>query len=323
MLKYKYFHSPEYGRMLSSLCYLIWFILAGQLRRNSLTLWVSLVLSGMVVLWVSIETQRERWDLRHRRVSKGGPTYGQIMDREIMEQAYFVLSSAFPFGTACAPSFLIATSTVRHNSVQSQWGFMYYSYWVIFNIYLAFLMPILTLSCINTLVDPENDAWVWLWSRPLPRSGIYLAQWIGTLPWVFILNIGTLAALAIAGGSYGQKSLFLYTPFLALGILSFTSLFHFIHIFFHKPIVVGLLYVFFYETLTGGLPGSIKLLSLTFHIRSLLYNVAQADRNPVQLLLLSEVASWETAMSFLLSATLILTLLGAWLFGKYERKEIT
>jgi hypothetical protein len=313
----------KYINTLSAWFYMIWFIFGGQLRRSSLTLWVSITLSGMVVLWVSIETQRERWDLRHRRVSRGGPTYGQILNIAIFEQAYFVSSSAFPHGTAIAPAILATSNIIRHNYVQSQWSFMYYSNWVIYGVYLVFLMPILTLSCVNTLIDPENDAWVWLWSRPLPRSSIYLAQWIGTLPWVFLLNIGTLLALAIAGGTHGRKAFYLYTPSILLGLVAFTSLFHFIHILFRRPIVIGLIYVFFFETLTGGLPGGIKLLSLTFHIRSVMYNVAKAEGNPVELLSFSEIASPETASGFLFSATIILTLIGAWLSGRCERREIT
>jgi hypothetical protein len=314
--------SFKYRNIVFSWFYLIWFILAGQLRRSSLTLWVSTILSGVVVLWVSIETQRDRWDLRQRRISRAGPTYGQILDRAIMEQAYVVLSAQFPAGTAGATIILTPSILLRLNSIQSQMGFMYYSYWIMYGVYLGFLMPLLILSCVNTLIDPENDAWVWLWSRPLPRSSIYLAQWVGTLPWIFLLNFGVLTALALAGGIYGRKSLFLYSPSIALGIFALASLFHFFHILFRRPVVIGLIYVFFFESLVGNLPGSIRLLSLTFHIRSLMYSAAQAEGYQVELLLFPEATSADTAAGVLLSATVLLTFLGAWLSSYRERKEI-
>ncbi|MBA2226323.1 MAG: hypothetical protein WHU94_04935 [Thermogemmata sp.] len=312
----------KYRNIVLSWFYLIWFILAGQLRRNSLTLWVSTILSGVVVLWVSIETQRDRWDLRQRRIARAGPTYGQILDRAIMEQAYAVLSSQFPAGTAGAVPLLIPSTLLRLNQIQSHLGFMHYSYWIMYGVYLGFLMPLLTLSCVNTLIDPENDAWVWLWSRPLPRSSIYLAQWIGTLPWIFLLNFGVLTALALAGGTYGRRSLFLYSLSIMLGIFALASLFHFFHILFRRPVVIGLIYVFFFESLVGNLPGSVKLLSLTFHIRSLMYRAAQAEGYQVELLLFPEAATWEAAVGFLLFVTVLLTLLGAWLSSYRERREI-
>lgn len=320
MAQSKFFSSvPNYGNVVASWFYLVWFILGGRLRRSSLTLWVSTILSGIVVLWVSLETQRERWDLRQRRISREGPTYGQLIDLAIMEQAYVVLSAQSLAGITPATTLLVPSTYLRLNHVQSQWGFMYYSYWIMYGVYLGFLMPLLTLSCVNTLIDSENDAWVWLWSRPLPSGAVYIAQWVGTLPWVFLLNFGVLIALAVAGGTYGCKSLFLYSQSIMLGIFALASLFHFFHILFRRPVVIGLIYVFFFESLVGNLPGSIKLLSLTFHIRSLMYSAAQAEGCHVELLLFPESASVDTATGVLLSATVLLTLMGAWLSSRRER----
>jgi hypothetical protein len=142
------------------------------------------------------------------------------------------------------------------------------------------------------------------------------------LPWIFLLNFSVLAALALAGGIYGQKSLFLYSPSIMLGIFALASLFHFFHILFRRPVVIGLIYVFFFESLVGNLPGSVKLLSLTFHIRSLMYSAAQAEGYQVELLLFPEATSADTAAGVLLSATVLLTLLGAWLSSYRERREI-
>ena len=101
---------------------------------------------------------------------------------------------------------------------------------------------------------------VWLMTRPIPRPGIYLAKYFGTLPWAVLFGIGGFAALCLAGGEYGAR----HRAVLAGGGDRdgdlFTPLFHLIGAIFRRPVVVGLVYVFFFEAVVGSLPGSLKLL---------------------------------------------------------------
>ena len=89
--------------------------------------------------------------------------------------------------------------------------------------------------------------------------------------------------------------------------------------------VVGLIYVFFFETLVANLPGSLKQLSLNYYVRSLLYNEATSEVTTVAPDTLDVYAPTDptTAWVTVLLATIGLTLLGMWLFGSQEPKDET
>ena len=84
-----------------------------------------------------------------------------------------------------------------------------------------------------------------------------------------------------------------------LATISFSALFHLIGAIFRRPVVVGLVYVFFFEALVGSLPGSLKLLSLTFYARCLMYNAAETAGYPVEMLEVSQTVTSPTAWAVL------------------------
>ena len=103
----------------------------------------------------------------------------------------------------------------------------------------------------------------------------------------------------------------MYWPAAALATVAFAALFHLIGAIFRRPVVVGLVYVFFFEALVGSLPGSLKLLSLTFYARSLMYNEAAAAGLPGRdAASVSQAVSSTTAWAVLASATVGLTCAG-------------
>ena len=139
---------------------------------------------------------------------------------------------------------------------------------------MGFVLPLFTLSYATGAfgTDRETRSLVWLMTRPIPRSGIYLAKFVGTLPWCLAFGLGGFAAMCLAGGPIGREALARYWPAAAMATLAFASLFHLVGAIFRRPVVVGLVYVFFFEAVVAALPGSLKLLSLTFYARSLMYN---------------------------------------------------
>ncbi|MCS7270833.1 MAG: hypothetical protein NZ703_07085 [Gemmataceae bacterium] len=311
---------PYWGGMGRAWLYLVGFVCWGQLRRSSVSLWTAAAVTGVVVIWVALETHAGRWELRQRRMVRNGPRYGQFWQCAVYEHlALTTGSTAGPTGAAVAAVCLGVAPALQAPLVQQRWGFMNFSIWVIHGVYLGFLLPVLTLACVHTFVDAENEAWVWIWSRPLPRSGLYLAQWLGTLPWSVAVTLGSLGGLALAGGTFGHLAWQLYLWPALIGTLAFTALFHVIHVFFRRPVVIGLIYVFFFEYLIGSLPGSLKQLSLTFHTRSLMYNSAQIAGYPVEMLPLTDPSSPVVAWWVLGGATVALLCGGAWLYRRWER----
>ena len=169
--------------------------------------------------------------------------------------------------------------------------------------------------------ERESRSLIWLLTRPMPRSAIYLAKYLGTLPWCLLFSLGGFAVLGLAGGEPGRTALRLFWPAALAGTLALSALFHLFGALFRWPVVIGLVYVFFFEILVAILPGSLKLLSLTFYARCLMYNEAVAAGYPGTMLEVSGPVSSETAWAVLVSATLGLTLLGMKLFSRLEHRD--
>jgi hypothetical protein len=107
-----------------------------------------------------------------------------------------------------------------------------------------------------------------------------------------------------------------------LATLAFASLFHLVGAIFRRPVVVGLVYVFFYEAVVAALPGSLKLFSLTFYARCLMYNEAATAGYPVELLpAMAGAVSNETAWSVLIAVTIGINALGMWLFSRLDYRD--
>ena len=159
----------------------------------------------------------------------------------------------------------------------------------------------------------------------MPRWSVYLAKFLGGLPWCLLASGGGFVVLCLAGGSLGQRALQTYWPAVVAGTISFAALFHLIGALFRRPAVVGLVYIFFFETLVANLPGSLKQLSLNYYVRSLLYNEATANLSVVTPESLDVYAPLDssTAWATLIGVTLVLTLIGGYLFGRQEPQEET
>ncbi|MBN9517510.1 hypothetical protein J0H58_03170, partial [bacterium] len=133
--------------------------------------------------------------------------------------------------------------------------------------------------------------------------------------------VGAFAALCLAGADLGREALALYWPAAAGATVAFSALFHLVGAAFRRPVVVGLVYVFFFEALVAALPGSLKLLSLSFYARSVIYNEAVAAGYPGPMLEVPGAVSSATAWTVLALATAALLALGAWRFARAEYRD--
>jgi ABC-2 type transport system permease protein len=205
------------------------------------------------------------------------------------------------------------------------WAFLNFSRWVIFGVYLGFLLPLFTLAFASGAMGTEREdrTLIWLLSRPLPRSAIYLAKFVGVLPWCLVVAFAGFSALCLAGGELGIRAFVTFWPAVIAGAVAFSALFHLIGAVFRRPAVLGLVYIFFFELLVANLPGSLKRLSLNYYVRSLLYNEATTAAPAVtpETLDVYEPVSAVTAWAVLLTAAVLLTLLGMWLFTRHEPKD--
>lgn len=200
-----------------------------------------------------------------------------------------------------------------------------FSRWVVFLLFLGFLLPLFSLSFATGALGQEREgrSLVWLMTRPLPRSGVYLAKFLGMLPWCLGLTVGGFGLLCLAGGETGRRAFPLYAPGIFAGTVAFAALFHLFGALLPRPSIVGLLYAFFFETLLSELPipGTLKRLSINYYTRCLLYSAAQTQDVPVESSSLFVPVSPTTAWAVLMGATVGLTVLGMWLFAKMEHRD--
>ncbi|MFO0850259.1 MAG: ABC transporter permease [Gemmataceae bacterium] len=285
--------------------------------------WVAAGLLGVLAVTVAVISHGPAgWGLPNRYSFRFQSTFRNAPDRLNQLQA-------FPMGSTSAAVNLALTGPFRAVLADRQylddWAFLNFSRWVVFTMYLGFLLPLFTLAYASGAMGGEREGrtLIWLTTRPLPRWAIYLAKLLGVLPWCLLASVGGFAVLCLCGGELGRRALATYWPAAVAGTVGFAALFQLIGAVFRRPAVVGLVYVFFFETLVANLPGSLKQLSLNFYTKSLLYNEATSALASVRPETLDVYAPADpaTAWGTLLAAAAGLTLLGMWLFGRQEPRD--
>ena len=312
--------------------------------------WVALGLLGITVGWVAAVTSSPAgWGLENRRARRFPITYREYGEQLLPPNRYQALENSLPLGytrqipeterpahpiETPAPldplrdSFQNLLLSIPHAILSSptflkNWAFANYTRAAMLGAYLGFILPLFTLAYASGAIGADREArsMIWLMTRPIPRWAIYLAKFVGTLPWCLAFSCGGFVALCLAGGPLGREALGLYWPAAVAGTIAFSALFHLIGAVFRRPVVVGLVYIFFFEALVAALPGSLKLLSLTFYARSLMYNGATASGYPGGMLDVPGAVHPATAWGVLTAATVGLTGLGMWLFTRTEYRD--
>lgn len=317
--------------------------------------WVALGLLGIVTTWVAVVTASPAgWGLENRRVRRTHITYREYAEQLRPKARYDALEEPAdklhnyeklparpgrpprvpsPFETPAPlnplrdsltslvlsiPHAVLSSEKFRHD-----WAFTNFSGAAILGAYLGFVLPLFTLAYATAAIGGERESrsLVWLMTRPLPRSAVYLAKFLGTLPWCLLFSVGGFAVICLAGGQLGREAFRIYWPAAIAGTVALSALFHLIGAIFRRPVIVGLVYVFFFEFLVASLPGSLKLLSLTFYVRSLMYNGAAAAGYPGEMVNVAQPVSSETAWAVLAAVSVGLTGLGMWLFARTEYRD--
>jgi ABC-type transport system involved in multi-copper enzyme maturation permease subunit len=215
-----------------------------------------------------------------------------------------------------------AAAAMRAGLDQS--GFYVFSTWIVFSLFVGFLLPIWSLSFASEALGGEREGHtlVWLLTRPLPRSSIYLAKFVALLPWSLALNIGGFALLCFLAGGPGREAFRLYWPAVTAATLAFSALFHLLSACFRRAAVVGLVYAFFLETVFGSLPGYMKRVSISFYVRCLMFEAArERGMEPIKPSVYLPVAG-SVAWCVLLGLTVALLVTGMVVFSRSEYADL-
>jgi hypothetical protein len=279
--------------------------------------WIALGLLVFALALVAINTARGAWSMQQWRYPyRAGPTFGQWADQ------VQVLAGALD-GSAGGQA-IVGGVTAAVRGVIQQSGFMVFSRWVVFTIFLSFLLPLWSLSFATEAFggDRENNSLVWLLTRPLSRPAVYLAKFVALLPWSLALNLGGFGLLCLAAGPPGGLAFRLYWPAVLWATLAFSALFFFMGAFFRRPAVMAIVYAFFLEVIFGNMPGYLKRISIGFYTRCMMYEVAadygvQPERPDIFL-----PVDGATAVAVLAVLTVALLALGMVVFARSEYREI-
>jgi ABC-2 type transport system permease protein len=319
--------------------------------------WVSFGLLGLITLWVAAVTLGPAgWGLEDRRVRRTAVTYRQYAEQLLPQNRYAALTpddrpSGFPplhnYGTPPPPPqrpvnaveyptpfhptgdairsliLSIPHAVLNSEKFRRDWRFANFARVIPLGVFVGFVLPLFTLAFASGALGTEREArsLIWLTTRPLPRSAIYLATFLGAVPWCVAFAVGGFAVLCAAAGPVGREAFAAFWPAAAGGTVAFAALFHLVGAAVRRPVVVGLVYVFFFEALVAALPGSLKLLSLSFYARSLIYNEAVAAGYPGAMLDVPDPVSAGTAWAVLAAATAALLAAGAWRFATAEYRD--
>jgi ABC-2 type transport system permease protein len=296
-------------------CYLVWLSWQRQARARQMV-WIALALLVFAVLLVAIFTAAGTWSMSRHRWNRQGPTIGQWAD-EIQMLMSVCDASAGGQGLQAA-----VAASVRGYIDQS--GFLVYSRWIVFSIFLSFLLPLWSLSFATEALggERESNSLVWLLCRPLPRPAIYLAKFVALLPWSIGFNVGGFGLLCLVAGKPGAMAFRLYWPAVLWATLAFSALFYLMGAFFRRPAVAAIVYAFFLEVIFGNMPGYLKRISIGFYTRCMMYEAAegfgvQPERPEIFL-----PVDGATALAVLMGLTVVLLGIGMAVFARSQYQEI-
>lgn len=292
-------------------CYLVWLSWQRQARARQLV-WIALALLAVSVGLVGLRSLRGPWGMQTWHSPRRGPTY---QDWTVELNGLLALTARSPAGAAAPDAVLGASRGVLVRS-----DVLVFTRAVVFTIFISFLLPLWSLSFATETFGGEREAHslVWLLTRPLPRSAVYLAKFVALVPWCLALNVGGFALLCLAAGRPGRLALQLFWPAVVWGTLAFAALFCLIGAAFRRPAVVALVYSFFLETFLGNMPGYLKRVSISFYTRCMMFEAAaqygvQPEKPSVYL-----PVDATTACLVLAGITVALLVVGMVWFGRAE-----
>ncbi len=135
----------------------------------------------------------------------------------------------------------------------------------------SFLLPFTALFYAIAAISDEFETGtaVYLFSRPLQRHGIFIGRWLSAVLTVFVLVSVVNITAWISGGDVGFSFLLRGEAAIFLGAAAYVSLFAVISSITHRPLAVGLLVIFFWESVVAQIPFDIHVLTIKYHAVSM------------------------------------------------------
>lgn len=185
---------------------------------------------------------------------------------------------------------------------------------VFISVFLQFILLIITLLYGTALLNSEiaNKTISYLVTRSLRREEIFLYRYLGSIPvGFFVIAIPVSICLVIldiySGNSFTNlEYLPGYYAVILLGIAIYSSFFTFLGVTIKRPLMVGLLFAFFWEILLANLPGKIPYMTIMFYLRSSSHHITDGVWPDYYI----EALSSTVSVVVLLSVTVVFIFIG-------------
>lgn len=156
---------------------------------------------------------------------------------------------------------------------------------MIWAFFVRFCVPVLAVFYGTSLVadEVEDRTITYLFVRPIPRAAVLLGKYLAYLvsTTFVVLPAVVLVWLLVVpvGGSLGATFVDVLEDLgvLAAGLVVYGAVFALVGAAFRRPLVTGLLFVFGWEVIALGLPGSFRLLTVAYYVQGLVPHAMPTD----------------------------------------------
>jgi ABC-2 type transport system permease protein len=154
--------------------------------------------------------------------------------------------------------------------------------WVFF---ISFSVPILGVFYGTSLIadEVEDKTITYLFSRPIPRGAVLIGKYLAYLACTILVVLPSVILVWLLivpiNGSLAASFMDLLTDLglLALGLAVYGAVFSFIGAALKRPLLVGLIFIFGWETMVNAIPGSLRRVSVSYYLQSLVPHAMPAD----------------------------------------------
>ena len=198
--------------------------------------------------------------------------------------------------------------------------------------FCRFFLPVIALTFGTAVIGDEREdkTLVYLSTRPLPRWGLFLAKVLGSVPVVLSIGLGTFLGICATASLVGElpllKVAWALVPTVTFGVLAYLAFFSWLGAAFRNSTLLGVAYVFLVEFFMGSVPGVLKQVSISFYIRSMLYDAAGelgvAPREGRGIFQLELIEGSDAALVLAATAAGFLAL-GMYWFSRREYRDLT
>ena len=190
--------------------------------------------------------------------------------------------------------------------------------WILF---VRVVVPVLGVFSGTSLIADEVDdkTITYLFTRPVPRAAVLLGKYFSYLTCVVLLVLPAVVVIYFLvvpiGGHIGEQfpALAEDLGMLAIGLVAYGAVFALVGAWLKRPLIVGLVFAFGWESTVLLIPGYLKRLSVAYYLQALVPHAMPQDSS---ISLLLQVFQELPQVWVSLTCLTGITVLALWLAGR-------